>query len=613
LDLPYERGDLVGSENDVLEEAVTMKTGINLAVPGALLLLTVCWSCGPGGPAIETAGPSFAGSQKGMIPAAVLDEILIVAAVDPLEKVFRESTYFPDEHAEANVARGEYASFQFVLRSGKNIRNLTAELEPILFGKASLTGATAKFVGYVKVSRRTPDPSRDRLTPLSGYFPDPLLERPAVDVPRDNTQPVWVTVPVPQDAVPGMYQGRITFGGTVEGKAFRLTRPFTVNVFPVTITRSRLWVTNWFFTDPGTLKFLNHGQPVEKGSSHYWELVRMLARMMKAYRQNIAWVHPLDLVRFSQNDDIWSFDFSEFDKMVGVLMEEGVVGRIEGGHIGGRESTWESQFVVNVPVPGPESTVLEKHTITDPVANNFYTQFIPALMLHLKDRGWDGIYMQHIADEPIPMNTRSYVEIASFIRTLAPGLKIVEACHSKDVDNIINIWVPQLDFFSSDYAFYQERQQAGDEVWFYTCLAPQGEFPNRFIELPLLKTRYIHWLNYKYGATGYLHWGLNYWQNAGEGNPYGETTGIIMESGNVLPGGDSWIVYPDNGRLASSIRLEAMRDGLHDYELLEMLEEKRPEKAHEITSRLVFEFTNCDLDIRSFRRARKEILELLSQ
>jgi hypothetical protein len=590
-----------------------MKRYLNLAILGALLLLAVSWSCGPGGPPVETAGPSFPRSQRGLIPAAVLGEILTVAAVDPLEKVFRESTYFPDMEAEADAARGEYASLQFVLRSSKNIRNLAVKLEPILFGKASLTGATAKFVGYVKVSRVTPDPSRDRLTPLSGYFPDPLLERPALDVPRDNTQPVWVTVPVPQDAVPGMYHGRITFGGTVEGKAFRLTRPFTVNVFPATIIGSRLWVTNWFFTDPRTLRFLNNGQPVEKGSSRYWDFVRMLARIMKAYRQNVAWVHPLDLVKFSQTGNVWSFDFSDFDKMVGVLMEEGVIGRIEGGHIGGRETTWESQFVVNVPIPGPEGTVLEKRPITDPVACNFYTQFIPALMFHLKDKGWDGIYMQHIADEPIPMNTRSYVDIASFIKNLAPHLKIVEACHSKDVDNIINIWVPQLDFFSSDYAFYQERQQAGDEVWFYTCLAPQGEFPNRFIELPLLKTRYIHWLNFKYGATGYLHWGLNYWQNAGEGNPYGETTGIIMESGNLLPGGDSWIVYPDNGRLESSIRLEAMRDGLHDYELLKMLEQKRPEKAREIANRLVFDFTNCDLDIRSFRRARREILELLSQ
>jgi hypothetical protein len=564
-------------------------------------------------PAVEPAGPSAGAVPKGLIPADRLDEILTIAAVDPLQKVFRESSYFPEAPAIADVARGEYASLQFVLRAGRKIRNLSVRVEPIVLGKATLTGATARFVGYVKVSRRAPAPSADRLVSLSGYFPDPLLDQTAIDVSRDIAQPVWLTVPIPPNAIPGKYEGKITFLGTIEGKPFRVSRHFTVNVFPVTITGTRLWVTNWFFTDPDTLKIFNGGQPVEKYSSRYWELVRQLARVMKAYRQNVAWVHPLDLVQFKLDGEQWSFDFANFDQMVSLLVEEGVIGRIEGGHIGGRESTWESQFVVDVPVVKPEGTTLEKRPVSDPEANSFYSQFIPALMGHLKDKGWDGVYIQHLADEPTAVNAKSYVEIAAFIKSLAPGLKIIEACHSKDVNNMVNVWVPELDFFSSDYEFYQARQQAGDELWFYTCLAPQGEFPNRFIELPLLKTRYIHWLNFRYGATGYLHWGFNCWQSAAEGNPYGETTGIIMESGNTLPGGDSWIVYPENGRVLSSIRLEAMRDGIFDYELLKMLEEKQPEKAREICRNQVFTFTNCDLDIRTFRKARTALLELLSQ
>lgn len=48
------------------------------------------------------------------------------------------------------------------------------------------------------------------------------------------------------------------------------------------------------------------------------------------------------------------------------------------------------------------------------------------------------------------------------------------------------------------------------------------------------------------------------------------------EGGNTLPGGDSWIVYPNNGKLYGSIRLEAMRDGIADYTLLKMLERRIP-------------------------------------
>jgi hypothetical protein len=142
--------------------------------------------------------------------------------------------------------------------------------------------------------------------------------------------------------------------------------------------------------------------------------------------------------------------------------------------------------------------------------------------------------------------------------------------------------------------------------------SPPGEFPNRFIELPLLKTRYVHWLHFRYGATGYLDWGFNYWQSAADGDPFGETS-AVQAGGNPRPGGDSRIVYPAKGRVVSSIRLEAMRDGIFDYEPLKMLEEKQPEKAKEICQRLVFSFTSSDLDIKSFRRVRSELLGLLSQ
>src|SRR5690606_1352327 len=76
--------------------------------------------------------------------------------------------------------------------------------------------------------------------------------------------------------------------------------------------------------------------------------------------------------------------------------------------------------------------------------------------------------------------------------------------------------------------------------WFYTCLWPKGNYANRFIDLPLIKTRLIHWINHKYAIDGYLHWGFNWWTE----EPFAETTFINDTGGNLLPGGDSWIVYP---------------------------------------------------------------------
>ena len=175
---------------------------------------------------------------------------------------------------------------------------------------------------------------------------------------------------------------------------------------------------------------------------------------------------------------------------------------------------------------------------------------------------------------------------------------------------MLDIWVPQLDYMNRDYEFYNKQQKSGKEIWFYTCLNPKFEYVNRFIELPLLRTRYMHWVNFKYNIPGYLHWGLNYWSI---GDPFGEQTGIQYEGGNILPGGDSWIIYPKDGKLFSSIRYDAMRDGIVDYELFRMLEKKNPAAAKDIIDKVIFTFERYDNNIEAFRAHRRNLMELLSE
>lgn len=544
----------------------------------------------------------------------------ILAYVDPLEKVLPDRTYFPDTPAEMHVCRGEHAGFQFVLLHDKDIRQCSvrvdirdAEGKPL--EAARQFAPTTGFVGYVHVSRSVSVRGFDQLVSPSGFYPDPIIEEPTRDIPARTPQPIWLTVPIPATTPAGTYKGRIIVMGTADGAPFERTKEFTIVVYPVTLPAQTLWVTNWFFLGDEQLKLLNNGKNVELYSKPYWEIMRLCARAMKSFRQNVALISPLHLMDFSIKGDKYTFDFTKFDTMTSIFIEEGTIGRIEGGHIGGRESTWETPFVVSVPEKRGGTGKIEfiSKPINDSTAQRFYRQYLRALVEHLKAKGWLERYMQHLADEPIPSNTASYIAIARFVRSIAPELRIIEACHSKEVEETIDVWVPQLNFFHEDSAFYQaQRLKPGKEVWFYTCLAPQGNYANRFIEQPLLKTRILHWLNYRFGATGYLHWGWNAWGS----NPFGETSGVIPELGNVMPGGDGWIVYPGSrngqGKIWSSVRMEAMRDGIVDYELLRTAEEKYPEKIKEMARQVAYRLDWYDMDIPSFRTKRKELLEMLS-
>lgn len=555
--------------------------------------------------ALEMTGCAAVAVKTGEIPGR-----LVVQAVDPLEKVFRETAFFPRAEATADVARGETASFQFVVRAAGVLRGLEAEASELRSGAGRLGPARVGYVGYVRMGRTTSESGRDRLHSPSGYYPDPILPTPPELVPPLTAQPVWVSVPIPRDAAPGLYQGKVVVSGELDGRRFRVERPCAARVHPPVVEKTRLWVTNWFAADPARLKLMNGGRPVEPFSERYWELVRALARAMAAYRQNVALISPLHLTAYTYADGRYGFDFARFDRTVSIFIEEGVIGRIEGGHIGGRESTWLSPFVVAVPEVGPDGgAAFRNYPISDERAARFYEQFLPALTAHLAAKGWSEIYLQHLADEPAEDNFASYVEIARFVRQHAPGLRTIEACHSKNLAETLDVWVPQLNFFDTDNAFYAERAAKGDEVWFYTCVFPQGEYANRFIEQPLIKTRLLHWINFRYGSPGYLHWGFNHWSD----DPFYETTRIQTESGLVLPAGDSWIVYPAADGVLPSLRVEAMRDGIVDHELLCRLAEKRPAEARELARQLVYSFTQYDIDVPSFREKRRTLLTMLGE
>lgn len=533
--------------------------------------------------------------------------------VDPFLKVFRESNFFPEYDETEEVAAGEHATFQFAVRAALPLKELSAQVTAFTNEKGTQLQSSPRtgFVDYVQVGRQTPDRAKDAITSLSHYYPDPIIEQNGQSVTRDVAQPIWISVPVPTNAEAGTYKATFSLKGKMGNQTFELKKEISVKVYPIVMPQPDLWVTNWFGTSPDKMKIFNGGKEVEPYSDVYWEMVQELADKMKECYSNVILLSPLEHIEFEEKDGTYTFDYSRFDKMIDIFHRAGVLKMLEGGHIAGRSGDWSSQFAPYVPQYENGKKKLVQYPMESEQAVNFYRQFIPSLAAHLKEAYPEVLYAQHIADEPTSDNIKSYVAIARFVKQQCPNIKIIEACHTHDLENILDIWVPQLNFYKEGYDFYRERQKQGDETWFYTCLAPQGDFANRFLEQPLIKTRLIHWLNFKYGATGYLHWGFNQWFTGND--PYKETTRMNEEGGNTLPGGDSWIVYPNNGKLYGSIRLEAMRDGIADYTLLKMLEKKNPELARELCRLVVFHWTLYDTESDHFRNIRHQILEELSK
>jgi hypothetical protein len=138
----------------------------------------------------------------------------------------------------------------------------------------------------------------------------------------------------------------------------------------------------------------------------------------------------------------------------------------------------------------------------------------------------------------------------------------MDAIESPHCDERLEIWVPKLDHLAAWYDAYKEAQGKGNELWFYTVgIFQKGSYPNKTADVALIESRLLHWLNYRFGVTGYLHWGFNAWTD----DPF-EAPGQHR--------GDGWHVYPKEDGLLNSLRWEQMRNGIQDYEYFRMLEDK---------------------------------------
>lgn len=553
------------------------------------------------------------------------NQSISVYQIDPLYKVLKERTYFVDEVDTILAVRGEVASMQIVVQAHEAIGEMVATVKEIqtMEGIPLQSKAEASWVGYVRVGRSYSPPSRDIIRSASDYFPDPILTDSAFSVKADEVQPLWVSIPIDQAAKPGLYKGTVVITGKTGNRKKNWTKEFYLRVYPVTLDKSPLLVTNWSaHFNTTALSYMNNNEPLEIYSDLYWELVEKHAQIMASHRQNVHRVFPVWHTQYTYDQGKYTFDFSRFDKEAELFDRYGVLERIEGGHLAWRSGNWDSPFYVEVPLPdNEESQSLQaginplkvengmrfvKLPIGDPRTQNFLDQFLPALKEHLSEKGWLDRYMQHIADEPTAKNSESYRQISGYVKKHLPDVKILDAVlTSKELAGTIDVWVPVLDVLHRDHNFYLDLQKEGKELWYYTCVMPRGNYANRFIELPLIQTRLLHWINFKYNAIGYLHWGLNYWEKD-------QLNIDASRDRGRLPAGDNCIIYPGYRKLYSSIRFEAMRDGIDDYQLLKMVEKKDSVKARGFSNELILDFNQYDNSVTHFRKIRKQMLDFLS-
>jgi len=333
--------------------------------------------------------------------------------------------------------------------------------------------------------------------------------------------------------------------------------------------------------------------------------------MMYHARQNtfIVWLPPF--FNYDKETGKYTLAEKELKKFIQIFTDAGLYW-IEGGHFGGRDGGWTAtDFKV----------MHSGHSVKSIEGNRDIAQIAFALRDFMNKNGLAHRWIQHVTDEPIPCNGDSYRIFTGLVRKYLPGIPILDAMSDPEIAGAPDIWCPQVQAYQNREADFEAARVQGDHIWAYTCCCPGGPYLNRLNDGELARPLLLGWGCGSYGIEGFLHWGWNQylpyknqkdsvWQD-----PFEETSPHeFCGSENRLPPGDSHIVYPGtDGSVWPSMRLEAQREGMEDWELIRMLKKKDAKKCDAITKKVFRAFNDFTPDPAAIRKARKALIEALEK
>lgn len=456
-----------------------------------------------------------------------------VFAASSLDRIFRDGktlsrprfSYVVGLHS----AQNEYESFQIVISGSKeNLKSVWLDIPDLIDEK---TGAkiekkniTSRVVGYV--------PTKEPYYPVKyiGFWPDPLLPKGKADIDADTTQPFWVTVYVPADTPSGNYKG------TVQVKAEDTTLkeiPVSMDVFGFVLPKESRLKTAFDFYGHETPKRYPQGERETEIAyrARISEINGKFTVEMLKYRMNPV----LNIDPTSQEELGW------VDRLLLYGLNNFSIGK-RGGTLG---NNWPSDD------EGIEGLFDTYRTYGESLKLNRMLQYT---YIYTWDEGNIG-------------NPR-VAKICSMIHRAYPGLKNMVCYHGfwvpeehPDWGKDIDIWCFNIDNF--DEAKMRKLQDMGMEIWMYIS-GPSGfGSPNLAIDFDSIDYRIVPWLCWKYDIKGFLYWCVNWWVLA---DPFKTAVNTKWEQN-----GNGLLFYPGENGPVASLRAEIFRDGMEDYEYIQLL------------------------------------------
>ena len=388
----------------------------------------------------------------------------------------------------------------------------------------SAQNVEVRIVGYVRTT-----PCRYQVEYL-GWWPDPLLPNFPVDCYVGQVQPVWVTVYAPPDARPGDYRGtvRVAPAGLPAVEV-----PLEVHVWDFRLPVEPFLQTAIDLGDGWIQSFYARHPEANAGGLGREAIRRNFLRAFLEHRMSC----------FNPGS---GFTGEAYDRLMEFAFEHG-----------------QTRFSAT-------------EAYTNDLAKVEFQERQIALMAHLVRKGWYDRSYYYGIDEGygnIPL-------IYGLAKRMLPGVRtLTTTTHSESLEPILDIFVPRT---VNDWGAYYDRgvperlAGLGKEYWVYTSGFPAPPvWPQVYVDCPAVDQRIIPWTCARWGMTGYLKVPITSWYHMESvrmdytqvRTPWDVNPGIYGNSN-----GEILMTYcGPAGEMMPSTRLEALRDGIEDYDYFMIL------------------------------------------
>jgi len=512
----------------------------------------------------------------------------------PMLKVLRDLPYTGAIAGEAKMAltRNEEESVQITLSAlDRDLDGISLELSPLLDEQGESIPEAAASVSRIDfVKTNSPQYYSEQV----GWWPDIVFPSPKADkVSQGTNQSFWVTVATDSATKPGIYRGNILIksNGTI-----LQTLPLQVQVWDITLPK------------PGKFKVIGRFSPNQFEEFYGW----------KTPREDVLadWNRYVFKKRWNTTDPFASA-LTPNGEALKAALTEGVnaVNLVNVSQL--LEQDRESR-TYRWPDAQHEEKVVNRVTQQKEQFQSMAGKSDTTLYVFGFDEQHDpGQYplMKHVFD----LAKKAAPEVRTITTTTYSPLK--------ELIGSVDTWVPLLGLETPELA---QRHAAGDELFFYIYAHPFHPFPNAsLIDYPGIDGRITFWLASERGYTGFLHWLMNGWTANSESKARWPDVAWLPYSRKNFEkrNGEGYFLYPGpDGKPISSVRFELIRDGIEDWELIDLLKTavthaskaspdspalKLGQDALASARSLVPKLDSYSLDTDSLMKAREQVAEAL--